>query len=767
MTPMFSRAIRPAAAARAASAIGASTIALLASPALAQCVPDASGLVVTCSGTSPAYSNTASGVTLTAQGGGTVSGPLVLGNNAAVSNAGTITGAAGSPALTVGTASSISNSGTISQANSGSTGVLLGDNSSLTNTGTLTAPAGSAVASFGRGGSFTNTASAPAAVTGNVVFDNDVGFVSPVGTAVSTFVNQNTSFGFAGNVSSVGSLSVDNAGLFNGSIAQSQSNNAVTILNEAAGTFTGAITTADPTTLTNNGTMTLNGISSLQSATAGGPASLVVNNATLNVGAAGSPGILNINGNFVQAGSGTLGVTLKAPNGVTPVPGTHFSQVFATGTASLGGTLALNVNPGYYPSGSTYNVVLASGGISGGFATVTGNALTFISFVPQGVVALGGGAQAYQLMAVRTTTYAAAIAATATPNELAIANAYQGVVTAADAAPGSTAATVVGQTDVLTAAQAQTFFDGVSPSGYIGYANALRDQANVFQRQVALRMTDQNSDHAEDGFWAQAGGAIFGKAARGTPNSRETGYNLALGYDFSGPKYVIGGAFSYSQDHLTYGLGNQVGHNNAYIFDGYGAYHLGPIVASGQVSYQLGNFASRKVIAIGASTATATASAKDHLLTATGTLGGDLRVGGLSFAPFAGMETQIGAISGFTESGAGAIDLTVARIRANRTDFLAGASLARASGELRPYLRATYRSQLGSGPDGVVTAYMNGDATTTFTVTGQPAARHQGDVDAGLNYVVNDEGGLYIGYQGTFRNDLTSHGFMAGLRFEF
>ena len=82
-------------------------------------------------------------------------------------------------------------------------------------------------------------------------------------------------------------------------------------------------------------------------------------------------------------------------------------------------------------------------------------------------------------------------------------------------------------------------------------------------------------------------------------------------------------------------------------------------------------------------------------------------------------------------------------------------------------MRAAYRSPIGSGPDSGVTAYFNDDPTTFFTVAGQPAARHQGDVDAGVNFVVNDEGAFFVGYQGTFRSDMTSHGLVAGIRLEF
>ncbi|WP_295631715.1 autotransporter domain-containing protein [Novosphingobium sp.] len=767
MVHRSNRALRPAGFVRPAFLGAASVLALCAAPAWAQCVPDSSGDNVTCSGTSPAYSNTAAGVTLNAQSGGTVTGPVVLGDGANVGNAGTVNGPAGSPTIQAGNTATITNAGTIAQANAtaGSSGILLGDNGTVINSGTLTAPSGTNVVSFGRGGSFTLASGAPAVVTGNVVFDNNIVFGTNVGPSVASFVNQNTAFGFAGNVSSIGNTTIDNAGPYTGNFTQTQSGSTVNFLNEATGVFTGTIQTGDPIGLTNNGTMTLVGLSSLQSAATGAPASVVTNTGTLNVGTATVAGQLNINGNFIQSTSGTLGLTLRSS--AAPVAGTTFSQVFATGSAQLAGTLNLNVTPGYYPSGSTYNVVVGNGGLSGGFSAVTGNGLTFISFVPVGVVTVSGTQQAYQIQAVRTTTYAAAIAAVATPAELAIATGYQGVVSAADLAPAGAAATLVGQTDVLTVAQAQAFFDSVNPAGYLGYANAMRDQANLFQRQVALRMTDQNSSHPEDGFWMQAGGSLFGKAARGTSNSRETGYQIDFGYDISGPKYVLGAAFSYSQDHLTYGLGNLVGHNNAYIFGGYGAFHLGPLVASGQVSYQLGNFAANKVVTAGATTYTASAHAADRLLTANATLGGELKAAGLSVTPFVGIAKQVGSISAFSEINAGAADLSVGRIRANRTDLLAGATVTKAEGGLRPYLRATYRSQIGTGPDAGVTAYFNGDPTTTFTVAGQPAAKHQGDVDAGVNIVVNDEGGFFVGYQGTFRSDLTSHGLVAGVRLEF
>lgn len=319
------------------------SVAAWAQPALAQCVADGSGLNVTCAGTSGPYANGNTGVTVAAQSGGTVTGPMVIGPSATVNNSGTFNGASGSAALTVGANSSVTNlaGAILSQVNAtaGSETVVLGDYSTLTNNGTLTAAPGFNVARFGKGGTFINTSSAPAAVTGNFVF------APSIGADVSSFTNQNTAFGVSGNISANGNFNFDNAGLFSGSVVQLAATGSVNFLNEASGNFTGSINTGDATSLINNGTLTINSPSALGTFNAAGTS--VTNNGTLNVGTSVQATELIINGNFAQTSTGTLGLTIKLPGTVGPVAGANFGQVYASGAATLGGTLALTVAPGY------------------------------------------------------------------------------------------------------------------------------------------------------------------------------------------------------------------------------------------------------------------------------------------------------------------------------------------------------------------------------------------------------------------------------------
>ena len=67
----------------------------------------------------------------------------------------------------------------------------------------------------------------------------------------------------------------------------------------------------------------------------------------------------------------------------------------------------------------------------------------------------------------------------------------------------------------------------------------------------------------------------------------------------------------------------------------------------------------------------------------------------------------------------------------------------------------------------MVTANFGGNPASTFAVSAVTPEDDQIDVDAGLNFQTSPNFALFAGYQGTFRNDLDSHGFSAGLSYSF
>ena len=766
-----------------ACAVSLSALAV-ASPALADCTADSTGLIVTCSGTSGPYTNLASQVAVTAASGAAVTGPLVIGDNGSLANAGSITGTLTTPLVQYGNNAAITNTGTITSSGTvaAAAAIAVGDNATVTNSGTLTAPAGLPAVSFGGNGSFVDSAGATAAVTGNLVFG------SSSGSSVSRFQNLSTAYGLSGNVIATGNTAIDNAGLWSGALTQTANGGSVTFTNETAGNYTGIVTTGDATTLVNNGTMTFGAgtaigtsatlastvsnsgaMTYLATATIGsaGTESSLANTGTLTIGSTTTPAKVEVLGNFSQGGAGVLNIAIKAPGSAVPTEGTNFSQLALTsGGAALGGTLNLSVAPGFYPTGSVYKVVVADQGISGNFATISGNGFAFIAFVPLGTVTVSGSQQAYEFQVQRTQTYAQALAGVGTASELALAAALQPVVASAAANPVSDAATLVGQIDVLTLPQAQAFLDGLSPQGYLAYATALRDQANMFGRAIALRLGDQNSDHPEDGWWGSGQGQFqFGGGGAGTSKSKLYGFNL--GYDFSGSHHVLGIAGSASWDSLDYSGGTMSGTNRALALTGYAGWELGPLHLTGQLGYVFGHLGAGKTLALGTVTRSAQASASEHLLKANATAGFDLSAMGLTIEPYVGIDVARGRINGFTETGAAAADLTVAPISARRTDLLVGANVTRSTGMWRPYLHAAWRSALGTPGDSSVSAFLNGDPATAFTLTGGSVARHEIDADAGINVVFEDSGSLFVGYQGTMRSGLSAHGIDAGIRIEF
>ena len=73
-------------------------------------------------------------------------------------------------------------------------------------------------------------------------------------------------------------------------------------------------------------------------------------------------GTLSVSGNYVQTSDGTFEVTID-PDGSTDL-------LAVGGSASLAGTLAMNLNSGTYTVGTDYTILTAADGVSGGFSSV-------------------------------------------------------------------------------------------------------------------------------------------------------------------------------------------------------------------------------------------------------------------------------------------------------------------------------------------------------------------------------------------------------------
>lgn len=528
----------------------------------------------------------------------------------------------------------------------------------------------------------------------------------------------------------------------------------------AGGVLVGSVTGAASSTTRINGAVTGAVVNAGTLNGAGTINGTLTNSGLLRPG--NSPGVITVDGAFVQTATATLNAEL------TPVvtAGTGYDQVRVTGapgTAALAGTLALAPSTGLYTSGSTYDVVLADGGITGAFSTITGNVISpFLSFTNTGIVTVAGTQQAYRLTVTRTN-YAAGLGAGATSNQVATANGFQAIVAGAT----GDAAVLVSSIDNLSAAQAQSFFDHASPEPYGAYATAIQDQGELFTRQIALRSAGIDPSSPKTGVW----GRTFGQSGNGDGNSFRFGsdqdiYGAALGVDFKAGGLLVGGAVGYSKADIDYGLGNFSGDSKSWQAGVYGSYGWGKLDADLQVAYVDGDFSSTRSIVAGTAGRVAVASFNGNLLKVLGTIGYNAGGENTTIQPFIGVDFTNGKVKGFTETGGGAASLSVARIDADDTDVLVGVHLAAKAGGITPYGRLAYRYQLDS-QNREITGLLNGNAASAFTVSGVDPSKSQFDVDAGISIALGERASLNAGYQGSFRGDLSRHGGSVGIRFGF
>lgn len=98
------------------------------------------------------------------------------------------------------------------------------------------------------------------------------------------------------------------------------------------------------------------------------PGKATVSNTGGTVAPGASPGILTIEGDYTQGAAGTLQAEIA---GVTA--GSGYDRLVVAGTATLDGTLAIVNDPSFAPAaGNTFDILTATGTVSGTFATLSG-----------------------------------------------------------------------------------------------------------------------------------------------------------------------------------------------------------------------------------------------------------------------------------------------------------------------------------------------------------------------------------------------------------
>jgi len=660
--------------------------------------------------------------TLTVQDGGAVSNTGgYLGNASGSTGHATVTGAGSiwtsASTLDIGT----SGSGTLTVANSGQVSVNNG-------TGVID------VAQFVGSTGVLNigAATASAAQAAGTVAAGELRFGA--GTGSLNFNHTDTAYVFGTRITGAGVLN----------------HYAGTTILTGANTYTGA-TTISGGTLRVNGSIANSAVTVNSGGTLGGSGTL--GNTTIASGGILAPGnsigTLTVNGNLSFAAGSIYRVEVDATGAN--------DRINATGTATLnGGTVDLRAGAGIYQASTKYTILNAAGGRTGTFVGVNSN-LAFLT------PTLGYDANNVFLTLARNDISFSAVAIT--PNQIAISTALQN----ANAGATGDMSTVQTALTGLSAAQARAAYDAASGAGIVALrragagfaagfgsqlqarlgaqANAATGFANSFtSRPVLLAANDHLSDlmapvsdsapqkfslsggasslssspdAAGKGLWVRGYGGYGTTDSDGNAAaSRRRSSSLSVGFDAEvkdGARIGIaatGGTSRLSTDN------NESGKTRGTALAVYGSYATGPWNFSGSANIGWGkNHLDRNVV-VGALDRVASSDFDSNTLAAYGEASYAIAMNGWTLQPLAGLALSRNKSEGFTETGAGALNLQVTEQTINSSKAMLGAKASFDAGRIRLEPRVVWAHEFGD-LNTPMTAQFQGAATASpFQVSG-------------------------------------------------
>jgi uncharacterized protein with beta-barrel porin domain len=719
-----------------------------------------------------------------------------IGADSSITNMGTLTGT-----LTVAGGGTLNNNGTISGTATGATnaGVLI-------NSGTIVGSSGAGV--YVAGGTLTNmvggyikgsqygvhVASGGTVINAGTILDNTTAGASLGSNGALTNQNGSTISGAVGLLFTGTGASVTNAGTIAGTsgvaVQFDAGGNSLTLTTGSVldgsidgGGGAGQITLAGSGNLANAvanfgaGSALAIAPGANWSATGDWTIATVTNAGQFMAGNLSAP--LGLTGNFTQTSTGTLNVTLGA--------GGASSQFRITGSATLAGNVAAASSGAILRPGTTYTILTASNGITGTFGGVT---LTSALLTP--ILSYNADDVFLSLLA---ETSVASVAGT--PNERAVGAALD----AANVAnPSGFAATTLGLDQLSTQGVRATLdqLSGEVNSGLATTALLAGDQfLGVVQRQLSfthLGAAGSADDQAAMGMGprvqlASAGGDddLSGSALKrwsiwasgygqsgeidGNGNSHnlaETIAGGAFGADYRINSQLLIGA-SVGSGNAAFNLAGGLGRGNIdhIQFALYSDYTKGRAYLDSVLGGAYGAGTTRRDASVPDVPGTAYADVSDAQFLGSLEAGYALPLGAATVTPFAGMKFGVVNQSGFTEHGAGVVDLSVQGQSEGSAQSVLGTQLSDVVpiGQIKVVAdaRLGWTHEFASTSRSAIESF-TGAPGASFTVVGAAVPRDAALVSFGVATRVAADTSLYVTYEGQF-GDGYSNAATGGLRF--
>lgn len=528
----------------------------------------------------------------------------------------------------------------------------------------------------------------------------------------------------------------------------------------------------------------------------------LTNSGTVSPG--NSPGTMNVVGSYTQTSSGTFRAEVASPTNYDKI-----SISGAPGTASLNGTVTPVLLGGYRPRANTVfpGIITATGGLTGTFSSVTQPVGPTLLWQPYYT------ANSFGLTVIRD--YANPWLPL-TPNQKAVGVMLNSV---AQGASGDLN-TVLDTIDALPAnSDVQNAYKQISPEKAGALANLGFVAATFQMRNLATRTTNLRFVQGESGGGGglNSGGLRFnysqlegmmlayngaslsnlfsarkeftapesrwglfadGGAAFGNQKTsiNQTGYNFTLGGFTIGADYrlrdnlLVGLATGYSNTNSSfYGSVGNVNANTV-PFNAFAAYFPGSLYAYGSVGYALNFYDLKRGINFGGLARTASSFTTGNQFNLYGETGYDLRLSRFILTPSATLTYSALWVGGFTEQGAGALNLQVAAQSANFLQTGLGGRLTVplqvGSVKVAPQGYAFYQHEFANGSRGLNASLSQGSSTFNF----QTDAAKRNFAVVGANVTVGLTRNLYaqVNYNAEVgRANSTAQCINTGLRYEF
>ncbi len=609
-------------------------------------------------------------------------------------------------------------------------------------------------------------------------FDQSIGSLAgggsvALGTANLITGNSNTDATFAGVISGTGGLTKVGAGTELLSGANTYSGNT---------TITGGILQVDgsiasPNTLIRSAG-TLAGLGVI-----GGN---VFNGGTVRPGSS-APGKLTVNGNYTQTPAGTLVIR------VAGAKDTEHDLLAVQGNANLDGTLRLvQVAGPRLRVGDKVQIVTATGGVNGTFATVTNPFDTMLRT-----------AVTYQPNSVTLEAMQGAFLGVPglVPNARAVAGAL-------DRAAGDPR--VIRLFDFLNTVQTRNLnatLLRIAPEELASVYHIAVSLANIQTANIQRRTDDIRAGSvgfSAAGFALAGSGPSYSGALSGVSGpSGKSGKPIVAGEDNRWGVFITGvgeftnvgdtdnargydlttGGFNLGLDYritsnFAFGFTAGYARTGADLADGgkidvdggkfglYSTYFTGPFYVDASVHGGYNSYDSRRRALLG----TARGDTEGGEFNALFATGYDWKRGGLTIGPVASFQYTYLGIDSFTERGG----LAPLIIDAQEGESIRHALGARASYDwkvggrlIRPELRVSWQHEYGDTTLDLTSGFANG-AGGLFNVTGPQIGRDSLLIGAGASILWNERVATYLYYDGELgRTNYDSHNVSGGMRVAF